>query len=116
MTQKSSNVLIFKNNYMLYYLFGRVAGSPFWCLRALLLGAAILWTVPAWAAGPVLSATIERRIEAEARRFMRENGIPGLSVAITIDGERRIFNEGVASRESGEPVADKTLFEIGAIW
>ena len=100
---------------MLYYLFGRVAGSPFWCLRALLLGAAILWTVPAWAAGPVLSATIERRIEAEARRFMRENGIPGLSVAITIDGERRIFNEGVASRESGEPVADKTLFEIGAI-
>ncbi|WP_090329330.1 serine hydrolase [Nitratireductor aquibiodomus] len=100
---------------MLYHHFDKRAVSSLWRPLALFLGAGLLSSVPAWATGPVLSATTGQRIEAEARRFMQENSIPGLSVAITIDGRRRIFNEGVASRESGEPVTDKTLFEIGAI-
>ncbi|MGI3125414.1 class C beta-lactamase [Nitratireductor sp. PBL-C9] len=54
-------------------------------------------------------------IEAEAQRLMQDHDLPGLAIAVTVGGEHRIFNYGVASRESGAAVDDDTLFEIGSI-
>ncbi len=47
--------------------------------------------------------------------LMAAKGIPGMSVAITRGGQARVFHFGVASRESGRPVDDRTLFEIGSV-
>ena len=38
-----------------------------------------------------------------------------MAVALTIDGQSHFFNYGVASRETGTPVSEQTLFEIGSI-
>lgn len=54
-------------------------------------------------------------VDAAVEPVMVENGIPGLSVALSIDGERHVFHYGLASRESGASVGDRTLFEIGSL-
>ncbi|ASY63207.1 Beta-lactamase [Sinorhizobium sojae CCBAU 05684] len=54
-------------------------------------------------------------VDEAIRPVMAEHKIPGLAVAITAEGERYVFNYGVASKESGQAVTDRTLFEIGSI-
>lgn len=46
---------------------------------------------------------------------MREHDIPGMAVAITVDGQRHFINYGVASRETNRPVTEHTLFELGSV-
>ena len=46
---------------------------------------------------------------------MSQYDIPGMAVALTIDGKSYVFNYGVASKESQAPVTDSTIFEIGSI-
>jgi beta-lactamase class C len=47
--------------------------------------------------------------------LMETYNVPGLSVGVTLGGEHYFFNYGVASLESGEPVTEHTLFELGSI-
>ena len=47
--------------------------------------------------------------------LMSHYDIPGMAVALTIDGRSYVFNYGVASKESRAPVTDATIFEIGSI-
>ena len=47
--------------------------------------------------------------------LMSRHEIPGLAVALTVDGQRYTFNYGVSSNESHAAVTDSTLFEIGSI-
>lgn len=49
------------------------------------------------------------------RTVMEENKVPGMAVAVTVQGKRHFFNFGVASKESGQRVTEDTLFEIGSI-
>lgn len=58
---------------------------------------------------------IERIVNAVVLPLMAEHTIPGMAVALTLEGERHVFTYGVASKESGLQVADDTLFEIGSI-
>src|SRR5215207_1013827 len=46
---------------------------------------------------------------------MAEHGIPGMVVAVTVDGRRQFFTYGVAARDTGAPVTPDTLFEIGSV-
>jgi beta-lactamase class C len=46
---------------------------------------------------------------------MQENNVPGVAVAVTVEGKRYFFNYGVASKESGQKVTEDTIFEIGSI-
>lgn len=64
------------------------------------------------AAGPAPLAGV---VEAAVAPVMAEHGIPGLAVGVTANGERSVFNYGVASQESGRKVDDRTLFEVGSI-
>lgn len=53
---------------------------------------------------------------AEAiRPVMKEHDVPGLAIGITLQGKRRFFNFGIASKASGQKVSEDTLFEIGSI-
>ena len=41
--------------------------------------------------------------------------VPGMALALTIDGEPYFFNLGETALEGGEPVTEHTLFEIGSV-
>ena len=46
---------------------------------------------------------------------MQEHDVPGIAVAVTIDGQQHFFSYGVASKEKNKPVTKDTLFEIGSV-
>ncbi len=47
--------------------------------------------------------------------LLEKHNIPGLTVAVTINGKNHFFDYGVASKETQQPVTNKTIFEIGSI-
>lgn len=53
--------------------------------------------------------------DAAIKPVMEKNGIPGLAVGISIDGQSHIFTYGVMSESTNEPVTPQTLFELGSI-
>ena len=65
------------------------------------------------------SADAPRNIsDAVARAFrplMTKYDVPGIAVAVTVDGRDYVFNYGVASKADGKPVTRDTLFEIGSV-
>ncbi len=72
---------------------------------------AILLT-PALAAD---EARLKAITDAAIKPIMEKNGIPGLAVGISVDGESYIFTYGVMSKSTGQPVTAETLFELGSI-
>ncbi|WP_293937183.1 class C beta-lactamase [Iodobacter sp.] len=47
--------------------------------------------------------------------IQKEFNIPGMAIAISIDGKEYFYNYGLASKESKQAVSQNTLFEIGSI-
>lgn len=68
--------------------------------------------IPAAAAD---EATIRAVVDASIRPLMAEHDVPGMAVAVTVDGRTIFLNYGVASREHGTAVSEATLFELGSI-
>lgn len=60
-------------------------------------------------------AQIETAVKNAVTPVMQQQGIPGMAVAVTINGKAHYFNYGVASKETGKPVTESTLFEIGSV-
>lgn len=54
-------------------------------------------------------------VDAVIRPVMAEHDVPGMAVAVTIDGKPFFLNYGVASREKMTPVTEATIFELGSI-
>lgn len=72
--------------------------------------------VAALAAGQCLAQDqMETLVNAAVRPVMQAQGIPGMAVAVTVNGKPHYFNYGVASKESAQPVTENTLFEIGSL-
>ena len=72
--------------------------------------------VAALAAGQCLAQDqMETLVNAAVRPVMQAQGIPGMAVAVTVNGTPHYFNYGVASKESAQPVTENTLFEIGSL-
>ncbi|MBJ7311516.1 class C beta-lactamase [Rugamonas sp. CCM 8940] len=67
-----------------------------------------------WAADDS-TATIRAFVDKEIRPIMAEHDVPGMAVAVTLDGQAYFFNYGLASREANIPVSEATLFELGSI-
>lgn len=72
--------------------------------------------VAALAAGQCLAQDqMETLVNTAVRPVMQAQGIPGMAVAVTVNGTPHYFNYGVASKESAQPVTENTLFEIGSL-
>jgi beta-lactamase class C len=66
-------------------------------------------------ATPDRGAEVRRIVDSAIRPLMRENGIPGAAVGVTVDGRSYVFDYGIASKETGKPVNGDTLFELGSV-
>ncbi len=58
---------------------------------------------------------LARIVDAAIRPVMAENDVPGMAVAVTVQGRQSFFNYGVAAKDSGGKVTEDTLFEIGSV-
>jgi beta-lactamase class C len=70
--------------------------------------------------GPCAMATAERRdidtlVQEAAQAVMQQHRIPGLAIAVSVDGTQRFYNYGVSSKATQQAVTSDTLFEIGSI-
>ncbi|OOV90861.1 class C beta-lactamase [Pseudomonas sp. MF4836] len=83
-------------------------------LAALGTCVALLGTGHCLAAAPD-AHQLKALVDATIKPVMQAQDIPGMAVAISIDGQAHYFNYGVASRENRQAVSNSTLFEIGSL-
>lgn len=73
-------------------------------------------TLPhAFAAAPDQGTKVRQAIDEAMKPIIDQYGIPGLAVAVTIDGQRHFIEYGVASKDPRIPITRDTLFELGSI-
>lgn len=80
-----------------------------------LIGLAALACLSSCSLAGAQPADIRGIVDAAIRPVMAEYDVPGMAVAVTIDGRAHFFNYGVASRENNTPVTEQTLFELGSV-
>jgi beta-lactamase class C len=78
---------------------------------ASLVACSLLQAVPSSAQQNELRAIVTQVV----RPMMKQYGIPGMAVGVTVHGRHYVFEYGVASKQTGMPIDAATLFEIGSI-
>ena len=81
--------------------------------RALAIVLALL--VPCLSSAGDEAARLRSMVDRTIRPLMSEHQIPGMAVALAIDGQSHVFSYGVASLQSRAPVTESTIFGIGSI-
>jgi beta-lactamase class C len=66
------------------------------------------------AAAPA-AETLQGAVDSAFRPLLAMYDVPGIVVAVTVDGHDRFFSYGVASKATKAPVTKDTLFEIGSV-
>lgn len=61
------------------------------------------------------AADVRKAVDAAMKPLIKEYELPGLAVAVTLDGKRYFASYGVTSKKSQEKVTPDTLFELGSI-
>ncbi|SHM92833.1 beta-lactamase class C [Duganella sacchari] len=62
-----------------------------------------------------ISADLQTVVDQLIKPIMKEYDVPGIAVAVTVNGKPAYFSYGVASKESSAPVDENTLFELGSV-
>lgn len=65
-------------------------------------------------ASPSVDA-VRKVVDATIPALMVRDGIPGMAVAIAVDGKSYVFDYGIASKNPRTPVTGDTLFELGSL-
>ncbi|MDW5416563.1 class C beta-lactamase [Iodobacter sp. CM08] len=68
-----------------------------------------------YAAANIDQDKIKKIVNIAITPIQKEFNIPGMAIAISIDGKEYFYNYGLASKESKQAVSQDTLFEIGSI-
>ncbi|SEH33337.1 class C beta-lactamase [Chryseobacterium culicis] len=61
------------------------------------------------------SSDFDNYLDALVQPVMEKNDIPGVSIAITVNGKHTFFNYGLASKADKIEVTNTTLFELGSV-
>lgn len=61
------------------------------------------------------AADLQTTVDQAIKPIMKEYDVPGIAVAVTVNGKPSYFSYGVASKDSGAPVSENTLFELGSV-
>lgn len=82
-----------------------------------LLGLMLITAAPlvANAAPEVQTEAMQSLVDSAVNPLMKEYGIPGAIVGISMNGQQYFFPYGVSSKTTGQDVSVNTLFEIGSI-
>jgi beta-lactamase class C len=67
-----------------------------------------------YAAGTADPLEMRGAIDAIVQPLKQKYNIPGVAVAVTVDGKQYFYNYGVISKQTREPITNQTLFEIGS--
>lgn len=67
-----------------------------------------------WAQAPS-EHQVKAVIDQQFKPLLEQYNIPGLAVAVTLNGQHYFVNYGVASKQSKQPVSNSTLFELGSV-
>lgn len=87
---------------------------PYAMLAAGIVAGALVGQSNAYAAGPE-EAKVRQIVDEALKPVIEQYGIPGVAVAVTIDGKRYFVEYGLASKKPEVPVTRDTLFELGSI-
>ena len=58
---------------------------------------------------------LDAAVQDGARKVMQAYAVPGLVIAVSVNGKQHFYNFGVASKATKEPMSPDTLFEVGSI-
>lgn len=58
---------------------------------------------------------LKSEIDKQANEIMKTYDVPGMSIAVSVDGKSQIFNYGFANKEKQQPVTNNTIFELGSM-
>lgn len=86
------------------HLYGRLAAGIVACSLGSLSSA--------YGAG---SDQVRQAVDEAVKPVIEQYGIPGMAVAVTVDGERHFIEYGLATKDPEIPVTRDTLFELGSI-
>lgn len=79
------------------------------------LALACLSMLPVASRAAADAAAVRAIVDAAIRPVMAQYEVPGVAVAVTVDGKAMFFNYGLASKDGGIPVSEHTLFELGSV-
>jgi beta-lactamase class C len=76
---------------------------------------AVCVTAPVSHAADNTQDNIKHSVDAAIQPVMAKYGIHGMAVGIVVGGKPYVYDYGVASAETGQPVTRDTLFELGSV-
>lgn len=66
-------------------------------------------------AQPLTDLQVKKIVDQQFKPLLDQYKIPGLAVAVTLNGKHYFVNYGVASQQSKQGVSNSTLFELGSV-
>jgi beta-lactamase class C len=82
-------------------------------IRLFALAMLFSWMAPAavLADDSALAAAVDSAFEP----LLKAHDVPGIAIAVTVDGRQHFFSYGLATKDAETPVTKDTLFEIGSV-